>query len=78
MLRLTPVLFVCGVCVCVCSILVSDPTQDLDIYLSTVSGDPDLFVIVATSNPLNVPGPGNYQWAAAAFGDDTLAISHNS
>lgn len=53
--------------------------QDLRITVTTISGDPDIYVAVYNPNaPLFVPTQTNYTWMSAAWGNDALNISHNS
>jgi hypothetical protein len=55
---------------------VQDPTQDLDIMLSRISGYSSLFVSIQDpSNPSNLPTHSNYTWTSNSDGE--VIISHN-
>ncbi len=51
--------------------------QDLDIMLTSITGDADVFVSVYDPNSPNVlPNWNSYTWGSQNFGDEDVVIKH--
>ena len=49
---------------------VTDTTKDLTVTVTSLNGDPDLYISRTTERP----GPGNYTWSATSWRNDSITI----